>query len=75
MAVIWQNNYGTLMTLFNVYFRMHRRVTDEQAPAIYQLFLDELQGFLNDMEVILLSVLDELIGEVEAVAAEKVKSA
>lgn len=75
MAVIWQNNYGTLMTLFNVYFRMHRRVTDEQAPAIYQLFLDELRGFLNDMEVILLSVLDELIGEVEAVAAEKGKSA
>jgi len=50
-------------------------VTEEEAPAIYQLFLDELKGFLNDMEVILLSVLDELIGEVEAVAAEKVKSA
>ena len=35
----------------------------------------QISGFLNDMEVILLSVLDELIGEVEAVAAEKVKSA
>jgi hypothetical protein len=75
VAVVWQNNYGTLMTLFNVYFRMHRRVTEEQAPAIYQLFLDELLGFLKDMEAILLSVLDELIGEVEASAAAKVKSA
>ncbi|MDF1749383.1 MAG: DUF115 domain-containing protein [Alphaproteobacteria bacterium] len=75
VAVVWQNNYGTLMTMFNVYFRMHRRVTDEEAPAIYQLFLDELLGFLEDMESILMGVLDELIAEVEAVEAEKVKSA
>jgi hypothetical protein len=68
-AVVWQNNFGTVMTLFNIYFRMHRRVPEADALKMYRLFLQELQAFLKDMEAILLSVIDELIAETEAAKA------
>lgn len=74
-SVVWQNNFGTVMTLFNVYFRMHRRVQDHEAMQIYQLFLAEMDGFLDDMEAILLSVIDELIEEAKAVQSLNSKSA
>lgn len=74
-AVVWQNNFGTVMTLYNVYFRMHRRVEDADTPRIYQLFLSELRHFLKDMEAILLSVIDMLVEETEQVKAEESLSA
>ncbi|MDW3208002.1 MAG: 6-hydroxymethylpterin diphosphokinase MptE-like protein [Alphaproteobacteria bacterium] len=74
-AVVWQNNFGTVMTLYNVYFRMHRRVADTDAPRVYQLFLSELRCFLKDMEAILLSVIDLLMEETEQVKAEQSLSA
>lgn len=75
MSVVWQNNFGTVMTMFNIYFRMHRRVEDKDASKIYHFFLDELDAFLNDMETILLSVLDEVIANAETTIAAQAKSA
>lgn len=74
-SVVWQNNFGTVMTLFNIYFRMHRRVQDHEAMQVYQLFLAEMDGFLDDMEAILLSVIDELIEETRAVQSAPAMSA
>jgi len=74
-AVIWQNCYGTVMTTFNVFFRMYRRVTDDSVRPLYELYLKELRLFLDDMEEILLSVIDELTAEAEAVEAEQKESA
>ncbi len=74
-AVIWQNCYGTVMTTYNVFFRMYRRVTDESARPLYTLYLEELRAFLRDMETIMLGVVDELTAEAEAVEAESAKSA
>lgn len=65
-AVVWQNNFGTVMTLFNIYFRMHRRVPEADTLKLYRLFLEELRAFVKDMEAILLGVIDELTAETEA---------
>lgn len=74
-AVVWQNNFGTVMTLFNVYFRIHRRVEDCDTMRVYQMFLSELRCFLQDMEAILVSVIDLLVEETEQVKAEQPLSA
>ncbi len=74
-AVVWQNNFGTVMTMFNVYFRIHRRVEDGEEMKVYQLFLSELRAFLADMEAILLSVIDEMIAETEEVQFSSILSA
>lgn len=65
-AVVWQNNFGTVMTMFNIYFRMHRRVPESATHDLYLLFLSELRGFVKDMEAILLGVIDELTAETAA---------
>ena len=75
MTVVWQNNFGTVMTMFNIYFRMHRRVVEEDSMRLFHLFLGELQAFLDDMEAILTSVIDELISEVEDAQADMAKTA
>lgn len=75
LGVVWQNDFGTVMTIFNMFFRMYRRVEDKDVPKVYAIFLMELRGFLEDMEAILLSVVDELIAEAEAVQADAALSA
>lgn len=70
MGVVWQNDFGTVMTMFNLFFRIYRRVDDHDVPKVYAIFLSELRAFLKDMEAILLGVVDELIAEAEAVQAD-----
>jgi hypothetical protein len=75
MAVVWQNDFGTVMTMFNQFFRIYRRVEDGDVDKVYAIFLAELRAFGKDMESILLSVIDELIAETLAVRVEPALSA
>lgn len=69
-VVVWQSIYGSTMTMFNQWFRMHRRIEDGDEGKLYRLFLTELRAFLETMEQIFISVIDGLTDDVRAVSAE-----
>ena len=66
IALLRQSTYGTVFSTFNIFFRFYRRIEAGHEAVLQEIFLEELRLMLEDLEAILLGVVDELIGDIEA---------
>lgn len=69
IALLRQTVYGTVFTIFNNYFRLHRRLEAGSETKMLHIFLDELRMVLKDMETIQISIVAELIDDIKATSA------